>query len=70
MSDHGHVSSYECHKKRRTGKIYRAFSRTYRALNDWILARAPASPAQDLHHHGPRYSNFPYFFTMCGLEKL
>ena len=33
-------------------------------------ARAPASPAQGLHHHGPRYFNFPYFCTMCGLEKL
>ena len=36
----------------------------------WMLARAPASPAQGLHHHGPRYFNFPYFCTMCGLEKL
>ena len=35
-----------------------------------MLARAPASPAQGLHHHGPRYFNFPYFCTMCGLEKL
>ena len=33
-------------------------------------SRAPASPAQGLHHHGPRYFNFPYFCTMCGLEKL
>ena len=22
------------------------------------------SPAQGLHHHGPRYFNFPYFFMM------
>ena len=35
-----------------------------------MLARAPASPAQGLHHYGPRYFNFPYFCTMCGLEKL
>ena len=28
------------------------------------------SPTQGLHHHGPRYFNFPYFCTMCGLEKL
>ena len=34
-----------------------------------MLARAPASPAQGLHHHGPRYFNFPYFCTMCGLGK-
>ena len=33
-------------------------------------ARALAPPAQGLHHHGPRYFNFPYFCTLCGLEKL
>ena len=56
--------------QRRTGKIRGAFSRMHRALDGWMLARAPASPAQGLHHHGPRYFNFPYFCTMCGLEKL
>ena len=35
-----------------------------------MLVRAPASPTQGLHHHGPRYFNFPYFCTMCGLEKF
>ena len=70
MSDHGHFYSYGGHKEGRTGKIPGAFSRTHRALDGWMLARAPASPAQGLHHHGPRYFNFPYFFTMCGLEKL
>ena len=35
-----------------------------------MLACAPASAAQDLHHHRPRYFNFPYFCTMYGLEKL
>ena len=34
------------------------------------MARAPALPAQGLHHHEPRYFNFPYFCTTCGLEKL
>ena len=42
----------------------------HKALDDWMLARAPASPAQSLHHHGPRYFNFSYFCTMCGLEEL
>ena len=42
----------------------------HRALNGWMLARAPASPAQGRHHHGPRYISFPYLCTMCGLEKL
>ena len=70
MSDHGHFSSYEGHEERRTGKIREAFSGMRRALDGWMLARAPAPPAQGLHHHGPRYFNFPYFCTMCGLEKL
>ena len=43
MSDHGHFFSYEGHKERRTGKIRGAFSRMHRALNGWMLARAPAS---------------------------
>ena len=30
MSDHGHFSSYEGHKERRTGKICGAFSRMHR----------------------------------------
>ena len=72
MSDHhGHFSSYEGHKKRRTGKIRGDFSRMHIALDGWMLARAPASPAQGLHHLGPRYFNyFLIFCTMCGLEKL
>ena len=70
MSDHGDFSSYEGDMERRTGKIRGAFSRMHRALDGWMLARAPASPAQGLHHHGPRYFNFSYFCTMCGLEKL
>ena len=70
MSDHGHFSSYEGHKERRTGKICGASSRMHRAVDGWMLARAPALPAQGLHHHGPRYFNFPYFCTMYGLEKL
>ena len=37
------------------------FLRMHRALDGWMLARAPASLAQGLHHHGRRYFNFPYF---------
>ena len=69
MSDHGNFSSYEGHKERRTGKIRGGFSRMHRALYDWMLSRASASPAQGLRHHGPRYFHFPYFCTMCGLDK-
>ena len=70
MSDHGHFSFYEGHKERRTDKIRGALSRMYRAFNGWMLARAPASPAQGLHNHRPRYVIFSYFCTMCGFEKL
>ena len=70
MSDHGHFSSYEGHKERRTGKIRGGFSRMRRALDDWMLARAPASPAQGLHHHGLRYLNFPYFVRCLALRNL
>ena len=70
MSDHGHFSSYEGHKERRTGKIRGAFPMMHRPLDDWMLVRVPASPAQGLHHDGPRYFNLSYFCTMCGLEKL
>ena len=70
MSDHLFFSSYEGHKERRTGKIRVGFSRMHRTLNGWMLARAPALPPQGLHHRGSRYINFPYFCTMCGLEKL
>ena len=41
----------------------------HRALDGCMLAHAPASPAQGLHHHGPRYFIF-FFCTTCGLEKL
>ena len=70
MSDHGHFSSYQGHKERKTGKIREAFSKMHRALDGWMLPRARAPPAQDLQHHGPRYFHFSYFCTMCGLEKL
>ena len=70
ISDRGHFSSYEGHMERRTGKIRGAFSRMHRAFGGWMLARAPASPAQGLNHHGPRYFIFSYFCTMCGLENL
>ena len=42
-------------KERRTGKIRGAFSGMHRALDGWVLACAPASPAQTMCHHGPLY---------------
>ena len=70
MFDHGLISSYEDHKERGTGKIRGAFSRMYRALDGCKLARAPASPAQGLHHHGPRYFNFLIFVSCVALRNL
>ena len=52
------------------GKIRGSFSGVNGALDDSMLARAPASSAQGLHHRGLRHFNFPYFCMMCGLEKL
>ena len=69
VSDHGLISHYEGQKERRTGKIREAFSRMHRVLDGWMLVRAPGSPAQGLHHHGPRYFIFSYF-ARCGIEKF
>ena len=70
MSDHGPISSYEDHKERRTGKIRGAFSRMHRALGGCMLARAPVSPAQGLHHHGPRSFNLLVFVQCVALRNL
>ena len=70
MSDHGNFSSYEGHKERRTGKIRGAFSRMHRALDGWMLIRVPASPAQGLHHHRPRYFNFLISVQCVALRNL
>ena len=66
MSDHGHFSSYEGHKERRTGMIRGAFSRMYRALDGWMLARAPASPVQGLHYHVCVCVFFPFILDFNG----
>ena len=42
----------------------------HRDLDRWMLVRAPASPAQAPHRHGPRCDNFPYLCMALGLEKL
>ena len=70
MSDHGHLSSYEDHKERRTGKIRGAFSRMHRALDGWMLARALASPAQGLYHYGPRYFSFLISVQCVAMRNL
>ena len=66
MSDHGHFSSYEGRKERRTGKIRGAFSWGFGRLD----AGSPASPAQGLHHQGPRYFNFLISVQCVALRNL
>ena len=72
ISNHGLFFTYGGQQGAANGKDLRAFSRDalHRALDGWMLARAPASPAQGLHRYGPRYHNFPYFCVTCGLEKV
>ena len=72
MSDHGLFSSYEGQQGAANGQDYRGIFQGYmhRALNGWMLAGTPASPAQGLHHRGPRCFKFPYFCMTRGLEKL
>ena len=55
ISDPGLFSSYESLQGAANGQDSWGFFRDiHRALDGWMLARAPASPAQGLHHHGPR----------------
>ena len=70
MSDHDIFSSYEGHKERRTGKIRGDFLRMHRDLDGWMLTRASASPAQGLHHHGPRYFIFHISVRCVALRNL
>ena len=64
ISDHGLFYSYEGQHGEANGQNIRgAFSGMDRALDGWMLARAPASPAQGLHRHGPQYSRGPVIAT-------
>ena len=46
------------------------FSGIHRALDGWMLARAPASPVRSIHRHRPLYYISPYFCIACDFEKL
>ena len=69
MSDHGLISFYEVHKERRTGKICGAFCKDaqgFRRLDAGSRAGFTSSRPP------PPWTSvfqFPYFCTMCGLEK-
>ena len=71
ISDHGLLSSCGGQQGASNERdFWIVFSGMYKALDSWILTRAPASLAEDLHHHEPRYYIFPYFCLACDLEKL
>ena len=69
MSDHGLISSYKGHNERRTGNICgffkdaQGFGRLDAGSRAGFTSSRPPSP-------GTLAFQFPYFFTMCGLEKL
>ena len=70
MSDHGLFSSYEGHEERRTDKTRGAFSGMHKALDGWMLARAPPSPAQGLHHVDLGISIFLSFVPCVALRNM
>ena len=72
ISDDGLFPFYEVQQGKANRHDVWAFFQGWRDLwTDGILARPPASPAEDLHRRGPRFSNPPYCCIMtCGLEKL
>ena len=70
MSDHGLFSSYEGPRSGERAKFMGLFLGMLKALDAWMLARAPASPGQGLHHHGPRYFNFLIFVQCVALRNL
>ena len=64
MDDRGLFSSYEGQQGAANGQDSWGFFKDAQSFGR--LARAQASPAQDLHHHEPRYFNFPYFTAGVG----
>ena len=70
MPDHSHFSSYEGHKERRTGKIRGAF---FRDAQDFGRLDAASRAGSTSSRPPPPWTSvfqFPYFSTMCDLEKL
>ena len=71
ISDHGRFYSYDGQQRAANGEdSWGRFSGMCRALDGWMLARAPASPVQGLYHDGLGYFDFAYFHVTCGLVKL
>ena len=70
MSNHGHFLPTKATKIGERARFVGLFQGCTGFWDGRMLARVPISPAQGLHYHGPRYFNFLYCCTMCGLEKL
>ena len=68
MSDHGHFSSYEGHKERRTGKT-RGFFKDAQGFGR-LDAGSRASFSSRPSTPWTLVFRFPSFCTMCGLEKF
>ena len=72
MSDHGLFSSYEGLQGAANGQETRgAFSGMRMALDGWHAgSRADFTSSTRPPPPWTRYFNFPFFCTICGLEKL
>ena len=70
MSDHALFSSYKGDKERRTGKSRGAFLGMHRALEGWMLARAPASLSQGSTTMDLGISIFFIFVRCVALRNL
>ena len=70
ISDHGHFSSYEGHKERRTGKIREAFPGMHRVwtVGCWLARRLHQLKASNTMDLG--ISVFLISVRLFGLEKL
>ena len=62
ISDHSLFSYYESQQGAANGHNpwLGRFTGKHRVLDEWMLARAHASPARDLYCHGPMHYNLPY----------
>ena len=70
MSDHGLISSYEGEQGALNRQDSWGFSGMHKALGGWMLARAPASPAEGLYLHRPRYFIFLFFVRYVAFRSL
>ena len=70
MSDNGLVFPYERHKKRRTGKIRRAFCKDAQSFGRLDAGSRAGFTSSRPPPPWTQVFQFRYFCTMYGLEKL